>query len=150
MPEDGEARAQAHAEALHVLQDLQENIRDAKRSQWNTTHYAALLYAALVTTLTLFDNRMRATPLEKGFLIAATLVILVVWAVVICQLQCDLKRRRREASVTQHRWFTDQFMTFLDDKERSCPAQPKDWPILLALSLVAVGGAVLTLWIILR
>jgi len=146
-----------HAEALHVLQDIQENIRDAKRSQWNTTHYAALLYAALLATMKLFDASAsmpgdNKAIFERAILSNAAWIVFAVWAGVILWLEVDLFYRRCTASRIQWRWFTEEMKRCLGGPRpcRKTMVQSifRDAPILAALALVSVGGLVLTQFII--
>lgn len=80
----------SHAEALHVLQDVQENIRDAKRSQWKTTNYALALYAALVAA----QYRIGSDVTIKWVAIVFAILVFGIWSHLICQFNRDLENPR--------------------------------------------------------
>lgn len=142
----------SHAEALHVLQDIQENIRDAKRSQWNTTHYAALLYAALVAVMQFVSENWSATVAAKFIFTIAAGFVAVMGTVLVSWLEYNLLSRRCTARRIQRDQFTEQIKVYLGDL-KPCGATVlqdvfKDLSILLALALASVGGLALTLWVI--
>ena len=136
----------SHAEALHVLQDVQENIRDAKRSQWKTTNYALALYAALVAA----QYRIGSDITIKWVAIVFAILVFGIWSHLICQFNRDLENRRTLASRLQIFVFSEAIKDIIKQAKSADSTNENDAPILTVMRLVSLGGVIVALCMIWR
>ena len=136
----------SHAEALHVLQDVQENIRDAKRSQWKTTNYALALYAALVAA----QYRIGSDVTIKWVAIVFAILVFGIWSHLICQFNRDLENRRTLGRRLQIFAFSEAIKDIIKQSKSADSTNENDAPILTAMRLVSLGGMIVALCMIWR
>jgi hypothetical protein len=129
---------QMSPQAQIVYRWMAEEFVFLKKSQWATTNYLVLIYAALIWV----GQHVEHSSWLSWFLSAIAIAAGVVATWLLIQLQCDLGRLRERTSAAEAAYFSPNEREHLTLRPHEHPFR-RGWQVLAALIAVCVVGAVL-------
>ena len=129
---------QMSPQALIVYKWMADEFVFLKKSQWATTNYLVLIYAAIIW----YGQHVKVSSSLSIFLSAAAIAAGLITIALLIRFQCDLAKLRKRTKAAEAVYFSEnerQALTLIPYKNPYLPG----WQVLTALILVCVFGAML-------